>query len=471
MKDRDHSLHHSTPTVAVRDNRGLAVRQVVYHRHPDAPDDIDERITRHRFDAFGHPVESIDPRLPAPNFTYQLSMAGETLRTDSVDAGRSIVLNDIAGRPLMHLGANDVARYHHYEPAPLAGRPLTVTEGPLAETPRIAERFVWAGTDQSSKDHNLAGLPARHYDTAGRLATDSVALTGLPLASTRQLLAADDEADWQGADEMAWERLLAPEAYTTQGRFDANGTLLEQTDARGHQQRLAYDIAGQLTGSWLIVNGGTEQAILVSIEYSAAGQKLREEHGNGVVTTFTYEPRTQRLVHILAVRPTDAKRLQDLRYAYDPVGNVIHLHNDAQASRFYRNQKVDPEHHYTYDTLYQLASATGRELHDIAKQHQKNRPITLPRISTDGTLVNYVRHYHYDRGGNLTHLKHTPQDPPNGYTIELTVSDRSNRAVAKEVTEDPAQVDAYSTRRAINASCRQPSCSSGAAGASWRGPC
>ncbi|WMW03564.1 hypothetical protein [Pseudomonas entomophila] len=352
MKTSNHSLHHGTPTVAVRDNRGLAVRQIVYHRHPGTPDDIDERITRHRFDAFGHPVDSIDPRLHVPNFTYQLSMTGETLRTDSVDAGRSIALNDIAGRPLMHLSANDVARYHHYEPAPLAGRPLRVTEGMPGETPRIAERFVWADNNQASKDHKLAGLPVRNYDTAGRLRTDSVALTGLPLSSTRQLLAADGEADWQGADEAAWERLLAPQTYTTLARVDATGTLLEQTDAHGHQQHLVHDVAGQLASSWLTIKDGKKQVILSSVEYSAAGQKLREEHGNGVVTTFTYEPRTQRLLHILVVRPTDGKRLQDLRYAYDPVGNVIHLHNDAEATRFYRNQKVVPEHHYTYDTLY-----------------------------------------------------------------------------------------------------------------------
>ncbi|MCG8291524.1 RHS repeat domain-containing protein [Pseudomonas entomophila] len=443
MKTSDHSLHHRTPTVAVRDNRGLAVRQIVYHRHPDTPADIDERITRHRFDAFGHPVESTDPRLPAPNFTYQLSMTGETLRTDSVDAGRSIALNDSAGRPLMHLSANDVARYHHYESAPLVGRPLSLTEGAAGETPRIAERFVWAGNDQAAKDHNLAGLPIRHYDTAGRLGTDSVALTGQPLSSTRQLLTANDEADWQGPDEAAWERLLAPEPYTTLALTDATGTLREQTDARGHKQRLVHNIAGQLASSWLTVNGGSEQAILVSIVYSAAGQKLREEHGNRVVTTFTYEPRTQRLIQSLTQRKKDPKQLQDLRYAYDPVGNVILLHNDAEATRFYRNQKVVPEHRFTYDTLYQLASATSRELLDIAKQHQKNRPITLLPPSTDGTLVNYVRHYQYDRGGNLFRIQHNPQHPPSAYTIELTVSDRSNRAVSKDVTADPAQVDGY----------------------------
>lgn len=78
-------------------------------------------------------------------------MAGETLRTDSVDAGRSLALNDVGGRPLMQLSANDVARYHFYEPAPLAGRPVHVTEGALGETPRIAERFLWAGPDQVAR--------------------------------------------------------------------------------------------------------------------------------------------------------------------------------------------------------------------------------------------------------------------------------------------------------------------------------
>ncbi|TCB90301.1 RHS repeat protein, partial [Kosakonia quasisacchari] len=69
--------------------------------------------------------------------------------------------------------------------------------------------------------------------------------------------------------------------------------------------------------------GGSEQVIVKSLTYSAAGQKLREEHGNGVVTTYSYEAETQRLVGIKTERATTTKVLQDLRYEYDPVGNVL----------------------------------------------------------------------------------------------------------------------------------------------------
>ncbi|WP_162003687.1 RHS repeat protein, partial [Yersinia pestis] len=47
------SLFSKTPSVTVLDNRGLTVRDIAYHRHPDSPDVISERITHHQYDARG----------------------------------------------------------------------------------------------------------------------------------------------------------------------------------------------------------------------------------------------------------------------------------------------------------------------------------------------------------------------------------------------------------------------------------
>lgn len=47
------SLFSKTPMVAVLDNRGLTVRDIVYHRHPDTPDVTTERIIRHQYGAHG----------------------------------------------------------------------------------------------------------------------------------------------------------------------------------------------------------------------------------------------------------------------------------------------------------------------------------------------------------------------------------------------------------------------------------
>ncbi|WP_139139914.1 RHS repeat protein, partial [Pseudomonas monteilii] len=81
------SLFSNTPTVTVSDNRGLPVRNVVYHRHPDTPQVTDTRITYHRHDARGFLAQSTDPRLREAglaNFTYLTSLSGEVLRTQSV---------------------------------------------------------------------------------------------------------------------------------------------------------------------------------------------------------------------------------------------------------------------------------------------------------------------------------------------------------------------------------------------------
>ncbi len=466
MSNNDDSFYGKTPVIAVLDNRGLSVREIQYHRHPDTPDTTDERITGHQYDELGFLARSADPRLHAlsqadnsvrANFTYLYSLAGEAVRTESVDAGITEAVSDAAGRPFLAVagigrdsnGAEErsqaVTRTFQYENAELPGRPLSITEQSAGEAARITERFAYAGNTQAEKDLNLAGQRVRHYDTAGVVQTESVA----PLRVTRQLLKDEAVADWQGADASVWNDLLAPELFTTQSMADATGAVLTTTDAKGNVQRLAYDVAGLLSGSWLTLKGAAEQVIVASLTYSAAGQKLREAHGNGVVTTYTYDPETQRLTGIRTERPAGhaagAKVLQDLRYEYDPVGNVLGIKNDAEETRFWRNQKVVPENAYVYDSLYQLVSASGRERADIAQQGASLPSPVTPLASGDGAFTSYTRTYAYDSGGNLTQMRHGAPASGNGYTTRITVSSRSNRAVLSTLTENPAEVDALFT--------------------------
>ncbi|MCS3409312.1 RHS repeat protein [Serratia sp. AKBS12] len=465
------SLFSKTPTVTVLDNRGLTVRDIAYHRHPGSPDVTSERITRHQYDARGFLMQSADPRLHdagLANFTYLTDLAGNVLRSQGVDNGTTVSLNDAAGRPFIAVsnirtaddGTEDrsqaVTRTWQYEHAELPGRPVSITEQVSGEAARIAERFVYAGNTDAEKALNLAGICVSHYDTAGLTQTDSVALTGVPLSVTRLLLKEADNpdvtADWQGTNASAWNDLLADESerHTTRTTADATGAVLTTTDAKGNLQRVAYDVAGLLSGSWLTVTGGKEeQTIVASLTYSAAGQKLREVHGNGVVTTYSYEPETQRLVGIKTERPTGHKSgqkiLQDLRYEYDPVGNVLKITNDAEETRFWRNQKVVPENTYVYDSLYQLVSATGRELAS-AGQLGSSLPTTSVPLPTDSSAyTSYTRTYTYDKAGNLTQIRHRAPATNNSCTTNITVSDKSNRGVLSTLTENPSDVDALFT--------------------------
>ncbi len=238
--------------------------------------------------------------------------------------------------------------------------------------------------------------------------------------------------------------MLDEKQYTTQTTADATGKILTSTDAADNIQRMAYDVTGMLKSSWVTLKENTEQVIVKSIAYAANGQKAIEEHGNGVVTTYNYEPETQRLIAIKTERPAGhpagAKILQDLRYTYDPVGNVVNISNNAEETRFWRNQKVVPNSIYSYDSLYQLVYATGREMANITQQSMTRFP-----LADDAVYSNYTRTYSYDNGGNLFQIRHTDPATNNNYTINITVSDRSNRALLSTLTENPADVDALFT--------------------------
>ena len=299
MNKTESTLHKKTPSVTVLSNRGLAVRDIVYHRYPDTPENTDERITRHQFDARGFLKESADPRMQASglsNFRYITSLSGQVLRTESADAGTSLALNDAAGRPVICIsqirtdnGQDDrsraVTQTFRYEGADSAGRPLSIAEQTAGQNAQVTERFVYAGSSEAEKAKNLAGVCTHHYDPAGLMQTDSIALTGVPLSVTRQLLKDADKPDTRvNWPESNPERLLSAEKYTTQTTADATGAVLNTTDAAGHQQKVTYNIAGLLSTSRVTLKGGAEKIIIKSVTYSAAGQKLREEHGNGVVT-------------------------------------------------------------------------------------------------------------------------------------------------------------------------------------------
>ncbi|HAU3224901.1 TPA: RHS repeat protein [Salmonella enterica subsp. houtenae] len=176
------SLFSKTPTVTVLDNRGLTVRDIAYHRHPGSPDVTSERITRHRYDARGFLTQSADPRLHdagLANFTYLTDLAGNILRSQGVDNGTTVALNDAAGRPFISVsnistaddGTEDrsqaVTRSWQYEDSELPGRTLSITEQVTGETARITECFVYAGNSDAEKALNLAGACVSHYDTAG----------------------------------------------------------------------------------------------------------------------------------------------------------------------------------------------------------------------------------------------------------------------------------------------------------------
>ena len=57
----------------------------------------------------------------------------------------------------------------------------------------------------------------------------------------------------------------------------------------------------------------------------------------------------------------DSAKVQDLGYTYDPASNITRIEDAALKTVFNANQQVDSSCDYTYDPLYRLIQATGRE--------------------------------------------------------------------------------------------------------------
>ena len=309
------------------------------------------------------------------------------------------------------------------------------------EPPRISERFVWGGVSPQEQDFNLAGQCVSHYGTEGLTSIDSVSLNGVSLQQTRRLLAQADMAgtlaDWQGTGPDNWNEWLAEQAWVNLSVVDACAATLAITDAQGHRRRFAYDVAGLPKASWVAVADGPEQIVVKACSYCANGHKLREEHGNQVLTTYGYEVQTERLARIRTERPAGhpagAMLLQDLHYEYDPCGNVRRVTNEAQAIRFWRNQRVAPETVLEYDSLYQLVSATGREM------------AAMSAAVDDVTYTRYQRSYSYDAAGNLLRIHHTTPATGHAFNLSLVVSECSNRALSDSLVGSPAEVEALFT--------------------------
>src|SRR5262245_58223530 len=110
-------------------------------------------------------------------------------------------------------------------------------------------------------------------------------------------------------------------------------------------------------------------------------------------------------------------QVQNLHYTYDPVGNITHLRDDAQQTIYFRNQRVEPSADYTYDAIYRLVEATGREhLGQVGGSPIPHSYNDTPRVGlahpNDGNAMgSYIERYVYDAVGNVHSMKHEGTDP------------------------------------------------------------
>ena len=126
------------------------------------------------------------------------------------------------------------------------------------------------------------------------------------------------------------------------------------------------------------------------------------------------------------------EQLQDLNYYYDASGNITCISDAAQQTVFFNNAAVSPDADYTYDALYRLIRAEGRESItpvDFTGDNSSDSHAFVSNVVPWDGSVNALRRYtqkcRYDAVGKILSLQHLAGS--GSYTRSYTYAVTSNR--------------------------------------------
>jgi insecticidal toxin complex protein TccC len=418
------ALHVGTPDIST------AFRALRYLRaQPGEPARV--LITRTVADPFTRTARAYGARRldnPATGNADALTITtpgDDVLMLHTADGDVSCWFNDAARRPLWSQNAQGTVNIVAYEPASEGGRPLTVTEHPAVAAPRVREQYEYASTNVALRQgRNLAGTMTVHKHNAGWDRLQGVSITGQRVLSEQRLVKLE-------AALPNWGDTPAPdteEPLTVQASYDATGASLTITNAVNVTSITVYDINGAVGGRRLRYQekGASKEVTTFSdLHYGANGVAFSQTAGNGVTEAYSYDPRAQRLTRHSTARPAEHVQgqllISDLHYEYDPVGNILRLEDKGADPQWHNNQAATGLRGYTYDTLYRLQSATGRERTPVARY--RDDP------SGGSTWLPYTEAYLYDDADNLISLRHC--GGAGDRTRQLSVAVSSNRALVK----------------------------------------
>lgn len=375
---------------------------------------------------FGARALRVAPGSPLlPDTSTVVRLDGQPLKLHTADGDSTLTLIDSAGRPLWAQNAQQTCTTVMYEAANEGGRPRATFEQAAGDVARQRERILHATIEAANRSRNLAGSPIEQFDNAGVTHIRSRSLTDQVLETRRHLLRAEAGLpDWAGGSESE----LETSPWLMKARHDATGAVLQSTNAADVTILTTYEVSGEVCQ--ILLRDAKEQAVVLKdVQRRADGKVLSQTAGNGVVDTYAYSPTTHRLNRHLTARPASHPQgglvICDLHYHHDPVGNLLSLDDQGAEPVWFRNRQVSGLREFSYDTLYRLASATGRELTPVSGFW--SAAFSAADRQGGGVWNRYSERYAYDDGDNLTTLDHS-----SGWrSRKLIVSSRSNRALPR----------------------------------------
>ncbi|MBC6448672.1 SpvB/TcaC N-terminal domain-containing protein [Actinokineospora xionganensis] len=156
----------------------------------------------------------------------------------------------------------------------------------------------------------------------------------------------------------------AAKSFTTRWTYDSFNRVLQLTYPDNEVLTYDYDTAGLINKAAGVKNG-TNYTYVARLDYDKFGQRLLQETGTGVRTTYTYDPADRQLA-TLKSKLANGTSFQDISYTRDATGNITKLANAAPAGAIGGPSTQT----FGYDELYRLTSASGEYIGGDSKPNR-----------------------------------------------------------------------------------------------------
>lgn len=440
------TAHDNTPKVEYLDVLGRVF--LLEDQNIDDQGNVLPYHTRFTLDVQGQTVGVTDAlsRLITVN---SYDMLGQPLFTDSIDAGYRWSFTTADGQPAYGWNERNFRSRMSYD---ALRRPLGSWLSEQGAAEELVGYTIYGELHPQAESLNLLGAPFQVFDQSGRMTSEAIDFKGNPLRSSQRLCSDyKNRINWTSLagntqlsqfDAVA-DMLLESEQFSSAVTYDALSRPLKQRGPDGSIQQLFYNEAGLLERITLDHKGsGNINDYVKNIDYDEKGQRTRIRYGNDVVTRYDYDPESFRLIRLLSTRNSGSEVLQDIRYHYDPVGNITDMRDEAQQTFFFQNSQVEPHSSYTYDALYRLLAAKGREQTGQQAQPagaEELAPIIgVPDANNSANLRRYIRSYTYDAMGNIQRIDHKTASGTGNFTRRYQYASDNNYLLGTSAPGDLA---------------------------------
>ncbi|KAL2060433.1 hypothetical protein VTL71DRAFT_9464 [Oculimacula yallundae] len=452
--------HADTPGITYLDSLGRVYLAMSHNKVVDEdhrPNGTEKKLyMRTEMDITGNVLAVRDAMIQAGDdrgrivTQSQYDMLGRPLHTVSMEKGQSFILVNVLNQPMRawnnrgHIVRSSYDQANRLVRTFVLGDALNI-DGPDQEVQ--VHRTIYGESHPEAEERNLRGTVFMTLDQAMASTTERMDFKGNTLVTTQRVcreykntvswavvesvLSDDPRTPFDAAALTAiLDTKLENDTYRASSTFDALNRILTSQlpcSARGAQSRLrlGYKNLSLVTVGYNIRDESASGEhvwipFVKNLDYNAMGKRILIDYGNGVRATSEYDLETEALKRLSTWRNVHVPNrvrdlLQDIKYTYDPMGHVTHVVDDAQQTSFFRNVIATPINAYTYDALYQLIEATGRE--HLGQPPGPPLPYTDSDSKRFGTYPGdasamgmYTERYVYDDMANMIEMKHDSSD-------------------------------------------------------------